>query len=173
MNSDPIIGPRSYQEAEERIARVYQRLPGGGQQNTALIHLIKHLWKWLAESANAELSDSGLNIVHFSALLMLYSAPGSSVNPSELSLCTGETRTNMTRICNELEQLGLICRAPSPTDRRRVDLALSDRGVEVMDHLLPKLRERSGMAFNVLSQDEKDTLESLLKKLLLGFEQHG
>ncbi|MDN0083867.1 MarR family transcriptional regulator [Crenobacter sp. SG2305] len=173
MNSDPIIAPRSYQEAEERIARVYQRLPGSGEQNTALLTLIKHLWKWLAEGANAELGDSGLNIVSFSTLLMLYSAPGSSVNPSELSQCTGETRTNMTRICNELEQLGLICRAPCPTDRRRVDLALSERGAELMDGLLPKLRARSETAFQVLSDTEKDTLESLLKKLLLGFEQHG
>ncbi|MCW3480238.1 MarR family transcriptional regulator [Neisseriaceae bacterium JH1-16] len=173
MNSDPIIAARSFEEAEERIARVFQRLPGDGQQNTALIHLIKHLWKWLAESANDELGDSGLNVVSFSALIMLYSAPESAVNPSELSQCTGETRTNMTRICNELEQLGLICRTPSPTDRRRVDLALSDKGAAVMDELLPKLRARSGVAFDVLSREEKDTLEGLLKKLVLAFEQQA
>lgn len=173
MNKETIPGPRCFQEAEERIVRVYERLPSVGQQNTVLLHLIKHLWKWLAEIMSDELRESGLNPVSFVTMLMLYSAPEATVNPSELSQCTGETRTNMTRICNELEQLQLICRTPSATDRRRIDLMLTEQGVALMETLLPKLRTRTFPMFSVLSDTEKDVLEGLLKKLLSAFEQQA
>jgi MarR family transcriptional repressor of emrRAB len=173
MNKELIPGPRCFKEAEERITRVYQRLPSTGQQNTVLLHLIKHLWKWMADIMADELRETGLNPVSFVTLLMLYSAPEDSVNPSELSQCTGETRTNMTRICNELEQQQLICRTPSATDRRRIDLMLTPAGIQQMETLLPKLRHRTAPMFGVLSDAEKDVLEGLLKKLLCAFEQQA
>jgi MarR family transcriptional repressor of emrRAB len=173
MNKDIIPGPRCFQEAEERISRINQRLPSNTLQNTIIIHLIKHLYKWLAEVMNNQLRTTDLNPVSFFTLLMLYSAVDSSVNPSELSTCTGETRTNMTRICNELEALGLIGRTPSPNDRRRVDLLLTEQGVEQVETLLPRFRDQASTVFAALSDEEKDLLEALLKKLLMAFEQQA
>jgi MarR family transcriptional repressor of emrRAB len=173
MNKDLPLAPRCFKEAEERIERINQRLPAASPQNTVIVHLIKHLWKWLAETMNEELRETDLNPVSFFTLLMLYSAPEDSVNPSELSQCTGETRTNTTRICNELEALKLIGRTPSPTDRRRIDLMLTPDGVEQMELLLPRLRERTAKMFTSFSKEEKDQLEALLKKLLTAFEQQG
>lgn len=173
MNKDIIPAPRCFKEAEERISRINKRLPSNTVQNTVIIHLIKHLWKWLAELMSAELRSTSLNPVSFFTLLMMYSSEEGSVNPSELSTCTGETRTNMTRICNELEALGLIGRTPSPNDRRRVDLLLTEQGIEQVETLLPKFRNQASNVFSALSDDEKDLLEALLKKLLMAFEQQA
>lgn len=162
---------KSFKEAELRIQRVHERLPSAAPQNTVLLHLIKHLWKGLADIMADELRETGLTPVSFVTLMMLYSAPEDSVNPSELSRYTGETRTNMTRICNELEQRRLIGRSPSGTDRRRIDLMLTPAGIEQIETLLPRLRTRVYPMFGVLSNAEKDVLEGLLKKLLGAFEQ--
>jgi MarR family transcriptional regulator, negative regulator of the multidrug operon emrRAB len=104
---------------------------------------------------------------------MLYAQPENGINPSDLSDASGETRTNMTRICDELVRKGLIRRRASKEDRRRIVLEMTKKGVAFIEKLLPQVWSGVGRVTDALSASEKNTLERLLKKLLVAFETEG
>jgi MarR family transcriptional regulator, negative regulator of the multidrug operon emrRAB len=112
----------------------------------------------------------GINEVAFRTMTMLYAQMDTGINPSDLSDMSGETRTNMTRICDELVRKGLVRRRPSTEDRRRIVLELTKKGVTLIEKLLPDVWAGVSRVSSTMSAAEKDTLEKLLKKLLLAFE---
>ena len=152
----------------QRILHTYRRLPGQGAQDMLLLCLIKHLWKSIAARWNDKLQEQGLTPVGFFTLLMLYSEAERGVNPSELSQWVGETRTNMTRVCAELEKRGLLTRSPCCDDRRRVEVLLSVQGAELVAELLPMMRASVLPKLDVLDEAEQQSLHHLLLKLLEG-----
>ncbi|WP_187360045.1 MarR family transcriptional regulator [Chitinolyticbacter meiyuanensis] len=162
--------PRCFIPVEEKIGRVCARLPGANPQHVTLSQLFKHIQGRLHERMHAVLREHNLNPVSFVALTMLYSAPDTVLNPSELADATGESRANVTRICDELVSRGLLSREPNAEDRRRIDLRMAEAGGELVQMLLPQLQLRVHSAYNVLSQDEKLQLEALLKKVLGALE---
>ncbi|HEX3612071.1 MAG TPA: MarR family transcriptional regulator [Sporichthyaceae bacterium] len=60
------------------------------------------------------------------------------LNLNSVAGALGVHPSNATRACDRLVEAGLLARTESPIDRRRVDLALTDSGVDligrVMDH---------------------------------------
>ncbi|WP_255988316.1 MarR family transcriptional regulator [Chitinolyticbacter albus] len=162
--------PRCFIPVEEKIGRVCARLPGSNAQHVMLSQLFKHIQGRLHERMHAVLREHNVNPVSFVALTMLYSAPDSLLNPSELAEASGESRANVTRICDELVLRGMLSREPNSDDRRRIDLRLAPAGAELVQMLLPQLQLRVHAAYNVLSADEKQQLEGLLKKVLGALE---
>lgn len=74
--------------------------------------------------------------------------------------------SNVTGIADRLEARGLIHRAPREEDRRVKLLALTEQGGKVRDELEQSLINASPVMAN-LSEDERETLAELLRKLLL------
>ncbi|AOY01118.1 MarR family winged helix-turn-helix transcriptional regulator [Jeongeupia sp. USM3] len=169
MNSR-LATPLCFVPVEDKIDRVCARAtaPDARQtrQNVILTHLIRHIQMAQAAQSNAFLREYELNAVSFTALMMLFSSPECALNPSELADATGESRANVTRICDELVAKKLLTRSPNGEDRRRVDLRLAPEGDELVQRFLPQMRDRVHNVFNVLSDDERDTLENLLKRIL-------
>ena len=96
-------------------------------------------------------------------MMVLYSRPENLANPSELSDATGETRGNMTRICDELVDKGLVRRVPNAEDRRRVDLSLTDAGMALLNAVAPQLRQNADDFYKrTFTKSEKATLQQLL-----------
>jgi MarR family transcriptional repressor of emrRAB len=102
--------------------------------------------------------------------MMLYANEG-GVHASMLSEATGETRTNMTRICDELARKGLLMRHAGVEDRRRVVLELTRKGQALIERVLPKVWAELSRGMRALNNGEKRDLERLLKKLLAVFEK--
>ncbi|BCL76993.1 hypothetical protein JHS3_27290 [Jeongeupia sp. HS-3] len=168
--NNKISTPLCFVPVEEKIDRVCLRAQSPNlqetRQNVVLSHLIRHIQLAQATQSNAFLREYELNAVSFTALMMLFSSPETALNPSELADATGESRANVTRICDELVAKQLLTRAPNGEDRRRVDLRLAPEGDELVQRFLPQMRDRVHNVFNVLSKDERNTLESLLKRVL-------
>ncbi|GGP23706.1 MarR family transcriptional regulator [Silvimonas iriomotensis] len=159
----------SFADIENRIDRVCSRVPGSNRQAVLLKMLLQHVAGGFNSRMNQVLREYGLNRISFLALIMLVSSQGKPLNPSDLAEATGESRANVTRICDELVAKELLSREPNPEDRRRIDLYLAPHGDELVKELLPKIQDYAFVAFKVLSDDERDQLEVILKKLLAGF----
>ncbi|WP_432722809.1 MarR family transcriptional regulator [Jeongeupia wiesaeckerbachi] len=162
--------PISFAPVEQKIDRVCERATAPdvlqARQNVILSHLVRHIQTAQAARSNTFLREYELNAVSFTALMMLFSSPECALNPSELADATGESRANVTRICDELVAKQLLTRSPNGEDRRRVDLRLAPEGEDLVQRFLPQMRDRVHNVFNVLSEDERDTLENLLKRVL-------
>jgi len=117
----------------------------------------------MAERLNRLVEPHGLTSVSYITMMALYSRPENLANPSELSEATGETRGNMTRICDDLVDKGWMRRVPNPEDRRRVDLSLTESGIALLKIVAPQLRQNADDFYTrVFSKTEKATLQQLL-----------
>ncbi|HEX4482119.1 MAG TPA: MarR family transcriptional regulator [Rudaea sp.] len=163
----------SFALIESQIDRVKARLRSAPVQDIVLVRLIKALSGQLGYHLGRKVRPHGISEVGFRTLTMLYAQLDTGINPSDLSDASGETRTNMTRICDELVRKGLVRRRASTEDRRRIVLELTKKGVDLIEKLLPQVWGGVSEMTAAISKPEKDTLERLLKKLLFAFEAHA
>lgn len=150
---------------EDRLALVYSRLPGTARQEVLLTRLYFHVFKLLDERFNASLAEFDLTTTTFSALMLVYSDDGNRVSPSALSLVMVSSRTNITRVADELAHKGWLERRPHPQDRRRVCLSLTPEGRALVERVLPVQRHYLERLWSGLSRNEQTQFEALLRKL--------
>jgi multidrug resistance efflux pump/DNA-binding MarR family transcriptional regulator len=96
-------------------------------QEILLTRLCMHMQGKLLENRNKMLKAQGINETLFMALITLESQENHSIQPSELSCALGSSRTNATRIADELEKRGWIERRESDNDRRCLHLQLTEK----------------------------------------------
>jgi DNA-binding MarR family transcriptional regulator len=68
-------------------------------------------------------------------------------------------------VVERLVKKGLITTAPSPTDRRRIEISLSDAGVDFLVRAVPIAAQISERTLRNLSPRERSRLLALLDKL--------
>ncbi len=160
----------SFALIESQIDRVKARLADAPVQDIVLVRLLKSLSAQLNHHLSQKVRPHGINEVGFRTLTMLYAQLDTGINPSDLSDASGETRTNMTRICDDLVRKSLVRRRPSTEDRRRIVLELTKKGVTLIEKILPQVWTGVGHVTTALTPAEKVSLERMLKKLLFAFE---
>lgn len=170
MSPDPI--PDSFAAVERNLETTRQRLPGFPHERIRLMRLICHMQRGIEQSCNSTLRPYGLNYSSYIALMMMYGSPDFSTTPSELSDATGEKRNNITRICDDLVNKGLMQREASQTDRRSVVLTLSQAGRDLLESIQPELWKPLDQTFGDFSQAEMKQLRQLLRKQLAGMDKH-
>ncbi len=85
--------------------------------------------------------------------------------PSELSHWLGVSRNTVSALLNGLEEQSLITRQAHPTDRRRVQIHITEAGHEQVRHYAPPVGAFLDGLFEALTPTERDTLLELLDKL--------
>ncbi|WP_241633578.1 transcriptional repressor MprA, partial [Salmonella enterica] len=117
------------------------------------------------------ISLSPPTICNSAALITLESQENHSIQPSELSCALGSSRTNATRIADELEKRGWIERRESDNDRRCLHLQLTEKGQAFLQEVLPPQHHCLHQLWSSLSTAEKDQLEHITRKLLTRLDQ--
>jgi DNA-binding MarR family transcriptional regulator len=117
----------------------------------------------LARRLRLERSESGLTLTQLSALGTL--DRHGPCTPGELAAHEKVQPPSMTRVLSHLEERGLVARAPHPTDRRQVLVALTD-GARAM--LIEDRRRREAWLvahLADLSADEREALRAAVPVL--------
>ncbi|MFL6681161.1 MAG: MarR family winged helix-turn-helix transcriptional regulator [Burkholderiaceae bacterium] len=152
---------RTMAEAE----RAHRRATGGGLGDVAIFILMRTCNIMMGERASRQLEPHGLTATGYITMMSLYSRAENLANPSELSELTGETRGNMTRICDDLVDKGWMRRVPNAEDRRRVDLSLTDAGMALLNSVAPEMRTQADAFYErTFTRTEKASLQLLLTK---------
>jgi MarR family transcriptional regulator, negative regulator of the multidrug operon emrRAB len=157
-----------FASTEQRLAVTCRRYPDLPRRSLTLVRLVRHIHKQLHDAANATLKPYGLNHPEYNLLMMLYGTPSGTMSPSELADAAGEKSANITRLTNELSDKGLIARAASADDRRKLDVSLTPKGLALIERLLPDICGLLVRQVRDLSATEQTQLEKLLKKFLSG-----
>ncbi|MBI3311160.1 MAG: transcriptional repressor MprA [Serratia liquefaciens] len=140
-------------------------------QEILLTRLCMHMQSKLLENRNKMLKAQGINETLFMALITLDAQESHSIQPSELSCALGSSRTNATRIADELEKRGWIERRESDNDRRCLHLHMTPHGEEFLNQLLPPQHKCLHFLWSTLNDDEQQQLEKLTRKLLARMDQ--
>ncbi len=145
--------------------RAHHRATGGGLGDIAIYVLMRGCNVMMGERLGRLLEPHGLTALGYITMMALYGHAEGLANPSELSEATGETRGNMTRICDELVDKGWMKRVPNAEDRRRVDLSLTDSGMALLNTIAPQLRQNADDFYKrTFTKTERTTLQQLLTR---------
>lgn len=151
---------------ERGIDRVSRQLPGMPQDRVVLNRLFFFVFKELDGVYNQHLAEFGLHSSSFLALAMLLSCENNQLHPCDLSDALIASRTNVTRLTDELVSAGWIDRKPSLEDRRRVELSLTGAGQTLVLKVLPVIWNLVEQQWTDFSPDEVAEFDRLLRKML-------
>ncbi len=132
-----------------------------------MLFRVSHL---LQARIDAELSDFGVDMREYLALVLIADDAVEPLRPSVLSSTLDATRTQVTRLLDGLERKGLAKRLPgSETDRRSLHLMLTSAGRQLLDRATPTVHAAclSGWAAAGTAQTAQalDLLRTMLKWL--------
>lgn len=161
---------RSFSEVEEGVCRAAKRLSGLPTEQIILTRLYRHIARSLSDVANHILKPFNLNEVSFSALIMTFASVENAISPSQLCDVTGESRTNMTRIMDDLEVRGLINRQRGHKDRRRLMISLTSKGDKLVRTIMPVMWKSQKKIYKGFGVGDMRLLNSLLKKQIAAIE---
>lgn len=83
----------------------------------------------------------------------------------------GVSGGTLTGVLDTLERKGLASRHPVTSDRRRVEVVLTNAGIRVVDEVMPAINSVESRVTGGLDVDEKEMLARLLRKVLRSVEE--
>ena len=119
---------------------------------------------WLTAKQDTLFKNSGITVQQYNVLRILR---GQYTNPCSIKLIKERMLDRMSdtsRIVDKLYTKKLLLRKESLSDRRSVDVIISDKGLELLKSL-DYIDDLSKQAINSLSNDEINTLNNLLDKI--------
>ncbi|HBL08601.1 MAG TPA: MarR family transcriptional regulator, partial [Acidimicrobiaceae bacterium] len=82
----------------------------------------------------------------------------------------GVSGGTLTGVLDTLERKGLASRHPVTSDRRRVEVVLTNAGTRVVNEVMPAINSVESRVTGGLDEDEKEMLARLLRKVLRSVE---
>ncbi|TDQ41429.1 MarR family winged helix-turn-helix transcriptional regulator [Aureibacillus halotolerans] len=109
------------------------------------------------------ISIHGLNLSEFAVLELLYHRGTQTIHSigEKILVPVGST----TYIVNQLAKKGFVNRRQNPEDKRIFFADISGRGKVFMEELFPQHAVEVEKLFNVLNEEEQETLIETLKKI--------
>jgi len=136
-----------------------------------LLGRLTRLRAHLGREVETELAKHGLSSSSFDVIATLRrSGPPYRLCPGDLLATTMVTSGTMTNRLDQLEKAGLIERLANPEDRRGVIIALTDKGLAVVDKAATAHVANQHRLVEALSREEREDLDRLLAKFLAAFE---
>lgn len=138
---------------------------------TVMVRYLRIGGAGLAEFFEPVFRALGLSEHAFHVLCLLVASENGSASPSELSDMVGTSRSNMTRILDELGRDGWVERTVAPRDGRRHVIAITAAGREKVTATVPRIADPIERAFSDLSEEEFALLGKLLRKLIVSLDK--
>jgi DNA-binding MarR family transcriptional regulator len=100
-------------------------------------------------------------------VLRIWGKQESRVLAAEVGVSGG----TLTGVLDTLERKGLASRHPVTSDRRRVEVVLTNAGTRVVNEVMPAINSVESRVTGGLDEDEKEMLARLLRKVLRSVEE--
>lgn len=160
----------TFDSTARRIARCSARLPDHPEHLVTLSRLAYHIQKRKQDKLSVVMKKHGLSTVSYTALMVLYGSDQETQRASELGEACAEKPANLTRICNELEQQGLIKRCFGQEDRRSVQITLTAAGRKCVEKVAPDYWAILRQTYAGINDKDLRAQEILLRQQLANLE---
>ncbi|MFD0025439.1 MarR family winged helix-turn-helix transcriptional regulator [Streptomyces sp. NPDC058382] len=133
---------------------------------------MKKLSVHLRRVREQSLVDFDLDRQEFDTLHKL-AGRGGKAAPSDLAADLDLAPASVTGRLDALERRGFVRRTPSTTDRRRVDVELTDAGRSTWIGAMDFLGNEEDRLLGVLDKDERRLLNAMLRRVMVVAEDRG
>jgi DNA-binding MarR family transcriptional regulator len=120
---------------------------------------------WLNQLTGQALKPFGLSLQQFNILRILRGRGGKPATVKLLTERMIDKMSNASRLVDKLKEKGFVERRECPTDRRRVDILITDAGLDMIERASEAVEASRTTAFSQLTDEEAVTLSHLLDKL--------
>ncbi len=120
---------------------------------------------WMSSLHLQVLKNFNLSVQQFNILRILN---GRDPEPATVKLLTErmiDKMSNASRLVEKLKQKGLVARTSCSEDRRRVDIAITEKGKKTVDQASRILEGEIDNTLSVLTKKEAKQLNDLLDKM--------
>lgn len=118
----------------------------------------------IAESFNEILKPFELSQEQFNVLRILRGQKGKPVNMTEIQERMIAKTSNTTRLVDKLLLKGLVTRDICPGNRRKMEVGITAKGLELLSELDPIVEAHDSRFSKNLTDDELEQLNLLLEK---------
>ncbi|MER1958159.1 MAG: MarR family transcriptional regulator [Solibacillus sp.] len=115
------------------------------------------------EATRKQVLTSNLNLTEFAVLELLYHKGEQPIQMIGKKVLIASS--SITYVVDKLEQKGFVSRKSCASDRRVTYAALSDLGKQQIEEIFPAHEKKIAEIFDVLSEQEIQTLTELLKRV--------
>lgn len=118
----------------------------------------------ITDKFNEIIKPYDLSSEQYNVLRILRGQKGSPANMSIIQERMLSKNSNTTRLIDKLLLKELVTRAVCPNNRRKIEILITNKGLELLKILDPKVAENENQFAENLSNDEKIKLNALLEK---------
>lgn len=161
----------SFDETRQRLKNVHARIPAFPEDLMRVVRMTHHIHKRMKDLSNAALRKYELVDASYVVLMALYGSENETSTASTLGEACMEKPANLTRVCNELEEKGLIVRGNRPGDRRCVMITLTDAGRELVSRIWQDVWASTVRSYDNFTPEEIGQLEQMLRRQLTNLEK--
>ena len=129
------------------------------------IHSIITTGHWITDEVAIALKEYGITEPQYNVLRTLKEADGKAVSVGAILNKMVQRSSNITRIVDKLVAKDLVNRTECPTNRRKMDIVMTENGVQTLKKLDKKVLAFHKPYVHKLSVTELETLKSLIQKL--------
>lgn len=134
--------------------------PGTDDLGRLIAQARRRVWR----SCVRALEDQGASMLVWQVLVRL--AGGGPSTQNGLALDTAQHPAGLSRLLDKLERDGLVTRTRDPSDRRRVQVAVTPAGRTLANAWRPWVRKAAAEALAILDPAEQQDLARILRKLV-------
>ncbi len=120
--------------------------------------------KKMADAFNERLKSLGTTRVQWTALYYLGKYDG--ISQKELAEKMNIKSSTVARLIDRMENDNLVIRLEDPEDRRAIKLALTEKGKELREKLLPEGEKMSKIFANGLTDEEIEIFLKVINKMV-------
>jgi len=110
------------------------------------------------------LDTHGSNLTQTAIMNALY-IHGRRMRPTDISKWVFRAKRTVTSVLDTLERIGIVKRERSKTDRRSVEVVMTEKGYEKIEELLPVMQDISKNILSGLDEEQIETLTIILKQM--------
>ncbi|RZT00178.1 MarR family winged helix-turn-helix transcriptional regulator [Aquimarina brevivitae] len=129
-----------------------------------IINLI-YTEKWIQEQISSVLKPFDISIQQFNVLRILKGQKGKPANLSTIQNRMVSKMSNTTRLVDKLIQKEFVNRQVCPTNRRKVEITITQQGLDFLDTVSPVMNDFENELTSALTSKELSQLNTLLNKL--------
>lgn len=125
-----------------------------------------YTYNWLEEPIRQTASQFKITIPQYNILRILKGSSPIPLSPADIKKVMLHKKSDLTRMLDRLVAKNLIDRKICPSNRRKMDIVITDQGLQLLAEMLPNVERASDQRIAThLSEEEAKTINGLIDKM--------
>ncbi|MBI9101522.1 MAG: MarR family transcriptional regulator [Spirochaetales bacterium] len=120
---------------------------------------------WLLNDIENFLKDFGISHGRFSVLLSLKETKDHMALPADIARSLGKSKPTITKMIGRMESDGLVVINTGKRDGRTREMALTEKGIKLLDRIVPEYNKRLSLMSRNVSDKDKRVLMNIVAKI--------